>query len=572
MDRNTVNQIIDDLNRLGRDSYRIEVKRARGGMPTSLHETLSAFSNADGGTILLGIDEKAGFAIVGLAEPELILNRFVTLCRSMDPPIAAAVDLIDIDGIKILAAQVPSLPRERRPCHLAGRAPWETSFVRMADGDRKLSAYEVQLLLENRAAVKHDATVVFDATIDDLDLERTKSFLVRVREQRPILSQRSDHEILRLLNVLRETDEGPRPTMAGLLTLGVFPQQYHPQLDVTVAVFPTPDPAVPGPHGERFLDNRSIDGPIPVLVRDTIAMLKRHMKQRSIISGLFRVDEWEYPEEVLREAIVNAIVHRDYSPAAQGAQVQIELYPDRLLIRNPGGLYGPLHVRDLGLGTVPASSRNPVLLKLLEDTPLEAGRTVCENRGTGIARIRTSLTEAGMEPPTFDDRIATFSVTFPNHTLLDGETLQWLSGLDVSGLNRAQFSALALARRGEILTNVNYRTATGVSDSRTATAQLQELRGRGLLVQEGNRGQATYRLGPGTARPADADSGSSNYEQVHATLSTTPMTRREIAERTGLTEPQVRAALARLQRNGAIELVGPPRSRHARWRRIEHEQ
>ncbi|WP_322779040.1 ATP-binding protein, partial [Frankia sp. Cas4] len=70
MDRNTVNQIIDDLNRLGRDSYRIEVKRARGGMPTSLHETLSAFSNADGGTILLGIDEKAGFAIVGLAEPE----------------------------------------------------------------------------------------------------------------------------------------------------------------------------------------------------------------------------------------------------------------------------------------------------------------------------------------------------------------------------------------------------------------------------------------------------------------------------------------------------------------------
>jgi hypothetical protein len=119
---------------------------------------------------------------------------------------------------------------------------------------------------------------------------------------------------------------------------------------------------------------------------------------------------------------------------------------------------------------VPASSRNPALLKILEDAPLEPGRTVCENRGSGIVRMRAVLTEAGMEPPAFDDRVATFTVTFPNHALLDEATQSWLGGLDVAGLSRAQLTALARARRGEILTNVGYRVVTGVADSRAATA------------------------------------------------------------------------------------------------------
>jgi ATP-dependent DNA helicase RecG len=267
----------------------------------------------------------------------------------------------------------------------------------------------------------------------------------------------------------------------------------------------------------------------------------------------------------------NALVHRDYSPAAQGAQVQVELYPDRLLVRNPGGLYGPLDVGALGLGTVPASSRNPVLLKLLEDTPLEPGRTVCENRGSGIVRMRAALTEAGMEPPAFDDRIATFTVTFPNHALLDEETRAWLGTLDLTGLQSSQFTALALARRGEALTNTGFRRATGVSDSRTATLQLQELRRRGLLVQVGSRGQSYYRLGPAAIGPVRAtpNESMSQIDRVYAVLSTTPTSRREITRLTGLSEEQVRVALQRLRRAGRAALVGPARSRHARWQRVD---
>jgi ATP-dependent DNA helicase RecG len=569
VDRETVARLLDDLTRLGTDNYRVELKRARGGMPLTLHETISAFANADGGTIILGVDEKASFKVVGLADPEGTRDRFVTLCRSMDPPVASAVDIVEIVGEKVLAAYIPPVPRERRPCHLANAAPWDSSFVRMADGDRKLSPYEVQLLLENRKPTRHDVSVVMEASEADLERARLDAFLSRFREQRTVFANRSDDEILRLLNVLRDTPEGPRPTLAGLLTFGSYPQQFVPQLNITVVVFPTPDPTQPGPRGERFLGNRAVDGPIPVVVQDTIAFLKRHMKQRSLMAGIFRIEEWEYPEDVLREVIVNAVAHRDYSPAAQGTQVQVELYPDRLVVRNPGGLFGPLDVTDLGLGTTPASSRNLVLLKILEDTPLEPGHTVCENRGTGIAQVRASLTNAGMEPPTFDDNIATFVVTIPNHALLDQRTTDWLASLNVQGLTRGQLTALALARRGETLTNVSYRRATGVADSRTATAHLRELRDRGLLVQEGDRGQSVYRLARPDSAGADGTIPRTQSRIVLSYLTDIPTSRSEIAQRTGLTDIQVRAALVRLRKAGLAELVGTPRSKNALWRRAD---
>jgi ATP-dependent DNA helicase RecG len=570
MDRETVSRIIDQLRRLGDDNYHYEIKKARGGFPESLHETVSAFANADGGTILLGVDEKASFTAVGLKEPRSTRDRFITLCRAMDPPVAAPVDLVEIDDATVLAAYIAPLPREQRPCHLAARPPWDTSFVRMADGDRKLSAYEVQLLLENRRGAHHDSALVTEATQDDLDSDRLAEFISRARAQRTPFKDRTDANVLQLLNIIREGPDGPRATLAGLLTFGIYPQQYFPQLDVTVAVFPNTSPARTGPHGERFLDSRSIDGPIPTAVRDVTAMLKRHMKRRAIISGLFRTDEWEYPEEVLRELLVNALAHRDYSPSAQGAQIQVELYPDRLEVRNPGGIFGPARVEDLGLGTAPSSARNPVLMKILEDAPLEPGRTVCENRGTGIIRMREILTEAGMEPPVLRDRIATFTATIPNHVLIDEATTTWLSTLNVVGLSSPQLTALALARRGETLTNTSYRQATGVADSRTATGHLRELRDRGLLMQDGERGQTVYRLDTTAGRqvspPATDNAPLTRLATVRQYLTAAPVSSREIAERSGLSQEQVRQALARLRRAGEAELVSPRGSRKGLWR------
>ena len=145
-------------------------------------------------------------------------------------------------------------------------------------------------------------------------------------------------------------------SLGGLLALGSYPQEHFPQLMVTFVHYPTEI----GPQAsERFLDNVTLEGPIPVMVRDTLAAIRRNMSRRAIIGGAGRRDVWEYPETALREAVVNALVHRDLSSGARGTQVQIEMYPDRLVIRNPGGLFGPVTVDNLAKKASPQHVTRP---------------------------------------------------------------------------------------------------------------------------------------------------------------------------------------------------------------------
>lgn len=99
-----------------------------------------------------------------------------------------------------------------------------------------------------------------------------------------------------------------------------------------------------GPEGERFLENVTVDGPIPVILQEVTAALRRNMSRAAIVRGLGREDRYDYPTEVIRELVTNALMHRDYSPESRGTQVQIELYPDRLVVKNEGGLSGGVTV------------------------------------------------------------------------------------------------------------------------------------------------------------------------------------------------------------------------------------
>jgi ATP-dependent DNA helicase RecG len=243
----------------------------------------------------------------------------------------------------------------------------------------------------------------------------------------------------------------------------------------------------------RFLDSVAIEGPIPVMVRDSLAAIRRNMSRRSIVTGAGRQDIWEYPETALREAVTNALVHRDLSAASRGAQVQVEMFPDRLVIRNPGGLFGPVTLDNLG-AEGSTSSRNATLLRILEDVPIPGeDRTVCENRGSGIRAMVNSLRRSGMTAPKFDDRISSFIVTFPNHSLLSEEVVRWIGSLHQDGLTDSQCMALAALHAGNVLDNPSYRKLTGL-DSRVATSELQDLVARELVEQVGTRRWARYRL------------------------------------------------------------------------------
>lgn len=567
MDALVAAELLEDLRRHGSDNAEVEVKRAQKGLPQDLWETLSAFSNCGGGQLILGVDEKSGFTPTGVEDPAAAEHQLATLCGEMEPPVRADILTTEIDGHPVVIAHIPPVPRDRRPCYRRSLGPYIGSRIRVADGNRRLTEYEVGLLIANQQEPRQDQMPVPEASAGDLDAEALRGYVLRLRQTRPtVFGEQPDSVILTRTNVLAEVDDRLVPTLAGLLSFGQYPQQFFPQLNISVVRYPTPDAGVPGPRGERFLDNAVVDGCIPVMLREAVGVLKRNMQRRSLVMGLFRTEEWEYPEIALREAVANALIHRDLSVGARGTQVQIEMYPDRLLVRNPGGLYGPIGVDDLGL-TGTSASRNRALLKILADTPAEQGHTVCENVGSGIFTMRRALADAGMEPPEFHDNIATFDVVFPNHTLLDRDTLEWMTDLGLEGLNGPQMIALALARRGVVLNNKSFRTATGVADSREAGRLMKELVDRGALSMAGTRGSATYGLAAPTPPMHLIPRELSDPERnILAILADGPRTRGDLEVATGLSRNTVIYHLRRLREEGRVELVGKERARTALWR------
>lgn len=542
------------------DLLHVEAKRAEAELPKRLWETLSAFSNTPGGGVLiLGLDEVAGFALTGVRNPKKVMQDLASECDRMDPPVRAPIELHQVEGVTLVVAEIPEAELGQKPVHYRGAGLTNGAFIRVADGDRKLSQYEVQMMLASRGQPREDETPVADASLEDLDPELVGGLLERLRRmERSIFRQRTDEEALRTLKALVPHGDRWVPSLGGLLALGSYPQQFFPALGVTFVVYPTPNLGEPGPRGERFLDQGRFDGPVSRMLEPVMKALQRNMKRRAVVRGLFREDLWEYPETALREALVNAVVHRDLSALARGTPVQVRMFPDRLEIVNPGGLFGPVTVDRLGEEGI-SSSRNQVLMKILEDTPVPGrNEVVCENRGSGIGAMLASLRQAGMSPPHFVDRIATFQVTFPNHTLLDADTLRWLEAVGAFDLSDSQRMALALLKRGEEVTNASYRQISGL-DSRVVTRELGDLVQRGLVAQDGTGRWTSYRLAP--APPAERTGRSRRRradrrgEIVSLLRQAGELSRAEVAERLGVSDPTAGKWLARLRSERAVVLT-----------------
>jgi ATP-dependent DNA helicase RecG len=310
-----------------------------------------------------------------------------------------------------------------------------------------------------------------------------------------------------------------------------------------------------------------------VIVEEALAAVIRNMSIRSFIEGAGRRDVYDYPVEALREAIVNALVHRDYSPYSRGTAVQIVMYADRLVITNPGGLYGTVTEDDLG-GEGVSSTRNSVLMRLLQDVQLPGDRTVCENRGSGIPTIMRELRRAGSPLPEFHNRINRFKVLFPKHALLDDGTMQWIRSLG-HDLSPAQHLALAMLRQGKAVTNQTLRNL-GL-EGRRATTELSTLVSLGLAVRIGERRHARYLLAPdspttGTGPPREAPDEDRTATVLRALAADVELSRKDLHDRTGIPQATLLRILRDLIDQGVVEATAPPRSPSRRYRKPQRPQ
>ncbi len=385
------------------ESTSLEIKSANMGCPTRLYDTLSSFSNQDdGGIIVFGVDEDDNFKEVGVYDAQDLQKKVSEQCLQMQPVVRPLMTVVEKDGKSFVSAEIPAADITDRPVFYQGKGRLKGSYIRVGDHDEPMTEYEVYSYEAYRKKYQDDIRIINRASFDSLDKLALMDYINALKHNKPNLSNLSDEMIYDLMSIKRGDDI----TLASVLNFCPYPQAFFPQLCIIATVVPGVEVGELGIEGERFLDNMRIEGSIPEMVDGAMKFLIKNMKTKTVIDPNTgkRDDRYEFPLIALREAVINALVHRDYSIHTEGMPVQIIIFSDRIEIKNPGGIYGRIRVDQLG--KVQPDTRNPVIA-----TELEMMK-VTENRYSGIPTIIKAMHENGLTPPEFLDLRGNFIVKF----------------------------------------------------------------------------------------------------------------------------------------------------------------
>lgn len=415
MQGETLKKLINDVITKKAESQTIEIKSAEHGCPTRLFDTLSSFSNQDdGGIIIFGIDEKDNFAIKGVYDAQDLQKKVTEQCKQMEPAVRALFTMCEIGEKILVSAEIPGVDVSDRPVFYKGVGRIKGSYIRVGESDEPMSEYEIYSYEAFRKRIRDDIRIVEGAKIQHFDEKRMAEYLSRVKSERRNLADNvSDNEILELMGV---TSDGT-PTLAGLMTFSKYPQTYFPQLCITAVALPGTEMGETGTDGERFIDNKRITGAIPDMLEEAVEFVRTNSRTKTIIDDNGkRVDKNEYPIKAVREAILNALVHRDYSIYTENTPIRIEMYRDRMEVTNSGGLYGKISID--ALGKVHPETRNAALANMLELL------NITENRYSGIPTMRREFLNAGLPAPNFSVIHGEFKVIMRNGYLNNSGSME----------------------------------------------------------------------------------------------------------------------------------------------------
>ncbi|BDR53953.1 hypothetical protein KIMH_00640 [Bombiscardovia apis] len=396
---NSLEDLVRQIQRKQCEDQTVEVKAAGQGTP-KVYDSLSSFSNQnEGGFIVFGLDERLAFAVTGVFDAQKLQKAITDQGKEMCPEVRPKFSSSKVEGKTVVCAYVEGRPMSERPVYRETMGVMRGSYTRVGDADTHMTPTELYEIESFKDGRRDDVAVDPQAEVGMLAANRIADFLQRAQDDRPLLARRAENEILNLTGVTRQG----RPTLAGLMALGDYPQQVYPNLCITaVAVAGTSLSS--GEEGERFLDSKRFEGSVERMVEDAMAFVRRNSRTKTLIQDGVRTDVPEYPETAVREILTNALMHRDYGPYCNGTPVRLVLFADRLECWNPGGVYGGQSVNDLGFAN--SQTRNPTLVSLLEI------QRVAENRHSGIPVIREEAEARGYRPVEFVDRQASFTVRF----------------------------------------------------------------------------------------------------------------------------------------------------------------
>ena len=432
---------------------------------------LTAMANSRGGTLLLGVAPRTDKP-VGVDDTENAINCVLEAALSIEPSLIIPLpQLVQVKGSPMVVVHVP--PGMPYVYALDGRY-----LIREGTKSGPLPPHALRRLMLERGDVTFEAEPARGARREDLDWEQVEAYAASLSGMGGVPAE----QVLNKRGCLVQRDSELLPTNAGVLLFGKDPQQFLRGADITAARFA-------GREMSDVFTRQDINGTLPHQIRRAETFLVDNLRKGVQLSEhMARTEQLEYPLKAVRELVVNAVAHRDYS--IQGDGIRLYLFSDRLEITSPGGLPGPVTVDNI---VDERFSRNSAIVQVLSDMGF------IERLGYGVDRVIALMREASLPEPHFTETAGGFRVTLLNQPVSADEAGEpELFGGIFRGLpiNRRQEYALdfLVNRNNARITNKDLQELCPEVHSETIRRDLADLVSRGLLVKMGEKRGSYYVL------------------------------------------------------------------------------
>jgi predicted HTH transcriptional regulator len=422
----------------------VEFKRDLSS-PEGILRTVVAFANTAGGTLLVGVEDRTK-RVVGVADPLDLEERIANLIADgVRPRLVPDLEILPWRRTHLLAVRV--YPSPVRPHYLAERGPDEGVFVRVGSTNRRADPPLVGELRRYAVGRTFDEEPLPDLGLDDLDFAAAAEAFAGARKL--------TREDLITLGMLTTYQGRLVPTVGGIVLFGRDRLHWFPDAWIQVGRFE-------GTDRRRILDSAEILGPVPGALEEAFAFVRRNIARETVIREARGAERWTFPLEAVREAIINAVAHADYSQT--GAPVRVAIFDDRLEVENPGLLPFGLTIEDIRRGI--SKLRNRVVGRVFHALGL------IEQWGSGVQRMTAACEQAGLDAPLFEEVGLRFRVTL--RATRRREPV----------LDQVDTAIIAALRQGEGLSTRQLAERVGRSP-RATRSRLQALVDRGLVVELG---------------------------------------------------------------------------------------
>lgn len=368
-------------------------------------KTAIAFSNTTGGIILIGIDDNRNE--IGLTTDDSLLGEEKlanSISDSIVPQIIPEISYVNYNQKELLMVKI--YPGNNRPYYLRNNKQENSVYVRVGSTNRIASPEMIQQLRRKKINISFDQEILYEADVNELDLKYISNLfkekytnIIQEHEIKDFDFTKNREGILQTLGIIK-TDRGKTfPTNGGYILFGKQRKKYFPQAIVRCARFK-------GTNVDEFLDIQDFGGYPVSEIEKIMSFVKRNIKKSATISEIYREEKYEFPLLAVREALINAIVHRDYS--IQGSDIKLAIYDNRIEMISPGMLPFGIDIYDIKSGV--SHLRNKMIGRIFKELGL------IEQWGTGIKRIYSECEKRSLKEPEFFETGNYFKVIIYNRT------------------------------------------------------------------------------------------------------------------------------------------------------------